>query len=82
VAYRLKMSARSFLLDRASWWGAACCLRGATFQVATSASLPTFFEVCPYEYRHGRRNARSTVVGGVVGSAWPGPELIVANPSA
>src|ERR1019366_5624824 len=28
-----------------------------------SAPLPTFFEECRYGYRHGRRNARSTVVG-------------------
>src|ERR1035437_5511021 len=37
-----------------------------TFQVATSASLPTFFEECRYEYRHGRRGACSTVL-------WPAP---------
>ena len=31
------------------------------FQTATPASLPAFFEECWYEYRHGRRDARSTV---------------------
>jgi hypothetical protein len=39
----------------------SCCIRGATFQVATSASVPTFFVGCRYEYRHGRRDAGSTV---------------------
>src|ERR1035437_7011746 len=38
--------------------------RSVTFQVATSASLPTFFEECRYEYRHGRGNAPPTVPPG------------------
>ena len=36
--------------------------------VATSASRPAFFEECRYEYRHGGRNARSTVVGHMAAS--------------
>jgi hypothetical protein len=39
----------------------AFCIRGATFQVATSAPLPTFFEECRYESRHGSLEGRSTV---------------------
>src|ERR1035437_5746803 len=37
------------------------CIRSVTFQVATSASLPTFSKECRYAYRHGRRDARSTL---------------------
>src|SRR5450759_1454524 len=35
-------------------------IRRVAFQAATSASWPTFFEACRYEYRHGRLKARST----------------------
>src|SRR5450759_2897796 len=49
----------------------------ATFQVATSASLPTFLEECRYEYRHGRRNARSTCTREPSGFARPGPAVAV-----
>jgi hypothetical protein len=38
------------------------CIRGATFQVATSAPLPTCFQECRYEYRHGSLEGRSTVL--------------------
>src|ERR1035441_5453165 len=35
--------------------------RRAVYQAATPACLPTFCKECRYEYRHGGRDARSTV---------------------
>src|ERR1035437_8083762 len=61
-------------------------LRGATFQVATSASVPTFFDACRYEYRHGRRGACLAFVAGFGGVGDAGgvavrpPSLICCSP--
>src|ERR1035437_1491684 len=49
--------------------------------VATSASVPTFFDACRYEYRHGRRGACLAFVAGfgVVGDAVGSMAAPVAN---
>jgi hypothetical protein len=70
-----------------------CCIRGATFQVATPASVPAFFEECRYEYRHGRRSACSTIdymrgclwvalAAGAVLAGCSSPEQRAVAPSA